>query len=285
MKIRFFSSFCDASGISAIYKRLHRLESKDYEFTNEEDYTHAVILNIAMPALSIPKEHVIGLAFEPPQYLGLTTEFLEYAKLHIGTYYIGELHGLPPPFTEGFGCLWHTTPPQRSEIPKHDKFMSLMISDKISAPGHKYRHILAMAILATDLPIDIYGRGCRYYKEVDQRIKGEFNDIEPYVGYKYHIAIENFQTPHYFSEKVINPLLYECQPVYLGCHNIIDYFDDMVIRLSGDLERDMTMIKMLSQTAKTIEIDNGDVLKIVSFERVIAGFRARTAVLSKTRRI
>ena len=38
----------------------------------------------------IPKKNVIGLAYEPIFYLGLTEQFIEYAKANIGTYYIGD---------------------------------------------------------------------------------------------------------------------------------------------------------------------------------------------------
>ena len=59
-----------------------------------------------------------------------------------------------------------------------------MVSEKTDAPGHKYRHALVKKILDTDLEIDIYGRGCKYYKD-DKRIKGEFEDCDLYKNYLY----------------------------------------------------------------------------------------------------
>lgn len=266
-RIRFFSSFGDSTQVPAIYERIHRLcgsgngngnsdggegsIKEGYVFTNDEDYTHAVILNTAMPDLKVPKERVIGLAFEPPYYLGLTNQFVEYAMRNIGRYYIGECRGLPAPFFEGYGFMWHITPPLKSELREKGKtkWMSIMISNKVQAPGHRYRHELVRRILETDLPVDIYGRGCAYYKSsTDPRFKGEFTEKEPYMDYKYHIAIENFQTPQYFSEKITNPLLCECKPIYLGCRNIKEYFGENVIELSGNVDADIEMLRRIYET-------------------------------------
>ena len=145
--------------------------------------------------------------------------------------------------------------------PNKTKIMSIMISQKSSAPGHKYRHILTQAILKTNLPIDIYGRGCQFYnnKINDKRIKGKFNKNEMYNDYMFHICIENFSTPHYFSEKIINPLLCGSTPIYWGCKNIHSYFGDVMIMLSGDVNKDIQMLNQICQNhekyRKTIDIE------------------------------
>lgn len=285
-RIRFFSSFCDSNIVSLRYEKIHRLchtsssttddvevYGKTYVFTNDEDYTHAVILNIAMPELKVPKECVIGLAFEPPYYLGLTNRFVEYARRNIGRYYIGDTRGLPPPFTEGHGFMWHIIPPLKSEIKEKTKWMSIMISNKIHAPGHRYRHELVKKILETDLPVDIYGRGCGYYKSLgDSRFKGEFKEMEPYVNYKYHIAIENFQTPRYFSEKILNSLLCQCKPIYMGCKNIKEYFGEDVIELTGNLDSDLEIIRRIYETdgdSENNNIDQDKILEKISFNECV----------------
>ena len=147
-----------------------------------------------------------------------------------------------------------------------------MISQKTSAPGHKYRHILVQEILKTNLPINIYGRGCELYKNVnDIRIKGKFDKNEMYDEYMFHICIENFSTPHYFSEKIINPLLCGNTPIYWGCKNIHSYFDDSVINLTGDVGNDIEMLKRICQTPdeyrKKIDIDS--IKKTINIKNVI----------------
>jgi type I restriction-modification system DNA methylase subunit len=61
--------------------------------------------------------------------------------------------------------MWYRTPLKTIQ-PNKTKVMSIMISEKLNAPGHKYRHILVQEILKTNLPINIYGRGCELYKNV-----------------------------------------------------------------------------------------------------------------------
>ena len=66
--------------------------------------------------------------------------------------------------------------------------------------------------------------------------------MEPYLDYRFHICIENFVTQSYFSEKIINPLLCETTPIYLGCKTIEDTFPKEVITLKGELLYDMDLI-------------------------------------------
>jgi len=267
MKIRIFSSFCTSENCKSVYERLCETQfmddygkDKSIYITTEDDYTHVIIVNTAMPKIkdNIPKSNVIGLAYEPLPFLGLTQSFIDYAKLHIGKYYIGEKGNLPDPFVEHYGYMWHITP--LLTTPSKTNMMSIMVSNKNSAPGHKYRHQLVQAILQSNLPIDIYGRGCMYYTNIkDSRLKGNFDDLEPYESYKYNIAIENFKTPHYFSEKITNSLLCGTNPIYWGCNNITNYFPDTTYELSGDIPRDMDMIRMIFQNPdyyqKYIDID------------------------------
>ena len=64
IKIRFFSSFGPQEGCIEAYTRVSELEkdplfNKSYCFVTNNDYTHAIILNTAMPPdLKIPKENV-----------------------------------------------------------------------------------------------------------------------------------------------------------------------------------------------------------------------------------
>jgi hypothetical protein len=226
-RIRIFSSFCPSENCKDVYERLCEStlintygQNKKIFITNGNDYTHVILLNTAMPQIGhIPKKNVIGLAFEPIYFLGLTEEFVKYAQRYVGKYYIGDKLTLPSPFIEGFSYMWHNAP--LKNIPQKTNLISMMVSEKSKQAGHKYRHELISKILETDLPIDIYGRGCKYYGYLnDKRIKGEFIEMEPYENYEFHICIENFETNHYFSEKIINALLCGTTPIYMGCRNI-----------------------------------------------------------------
>ena len=249
-KIRFFSSFGDPNECGKILDRLCETslmenfgKDREIEITTNDDYTHVIILNTAMPTIPkhIDKKNVIGLAFEPRLFLGLSQPFVDYAKKNIGKYLLGDKYDLQEPFIEHFSYMWYCTPCKT--IPFKNKIMSLMISEKGRTFGHLYRHYLAKEILKQGLPVDIYGRGCQYYnKEEDDRLKGEFEELEPYRDYLFHICIENVESNHYFSEKIINPLLNGTTPIYLGCTNIEKYFGT-IIKLSKSIERDIDLIK------------------------------------------
>ena len=71
------------------------------------------------------------------------------------------------------------------------KLMSIMISQNCLLQVINMTYACKRNI-KQNLPIDIYGRGCVYYKTNDPRFKGQFEETEPYLDYKFHIAIENF---------------------------------------------------------------------------------------------
>ena len=246
IKIKIFCSFAPGDKCKEVFEKINYSDEisfygpdKKYYFTNNDDFTHAIIMNTAMPELNIPKENVLGLAFEPIYFLGLTPQFVEYAKKNIGRYFIGDKFDLPEPFIEHFGYMWHSRPSR--EISFKNKLMSIIVSEKQFAPGHLYRHKLVQKIIELNLPIDIYGRGSMKYINKNSRIKGLFNDAEPYEEYSFSICIENTICNHYFSEKIITPLMYNCMPIYLGCKNLNKYVENVVI-LGGDVEKDILII-------------------------------------------
>ena len=156
--------------------------------------------------------------------------------------------------------MWYDCPEKIIEINQKKKLMCIIVSEKRFAPGHKYRHKLVEKILEKNLPIDIYGRGSSFYKEYSS-VKGEFNSKEPYEEYFFSICIENFCSNHYFTEKIMNPIMYNCIPIYLGCRNILDYINnDNIILLSGELEKDIKTLEFILKNPeiyyKTIYSDN-----------------------------
>jgi hypothetical protein len=245
IRIKIFCSFASSNKCKEVFEKINYSneidfygKDKKYFFTNDDDFTHAIIINTDMPYLNIPKENVIGLAFEPFDFLNVSNEFVKYAEKYIGRYFIGDKNNLPNPFIENFGYMWHSRPPK--EIIYKKKLMSIVISEKCSAPGHIYRHNLVKKIIELKLPIDIYGRGSYKYS-YNNRIMGEFNNVEPYNDYLYSICIENLVCNHYFSEKVITPLMYNCMPIYLGCKNIDEYVEN-IVKLEGNILNDINLI-------------------------------------------
>lgn len=79
--------------------------------------------------------------------------------------------------------------------------MSIVLSHKQRAPGHTYRHILVKCILQNNIPIDIFGRGCKLYNTRDERLKGEFKDSEPYLNYFSRFLLKTLEVIIIFRRK------------------------------------------------------------------------------------
>jgi hypothetical protein len=259
IRIRFFSDFCTSETCKQNYERMCLYQKLDYYgktkkiyITTSETYTHALLLNCPTPPnLQVEKEYVVGFAHEPPDnsFLRLYyNNFIEFAQKNIGKYLIGSVNALPsPPFLGHHGFLFHETPiPTPAMLTNKTKLMSIMVSHKSYTPGHKYRHALVNHILKYRLPIDIWGNGAKMYKQrfpENNNIYGDFKTMaEMCNNYMFTIAIENTSHDHYFSEKIVNPLLYDTIPIYWGCKKIEEYFPNYSIKFTGNINMDIITI-------------------------------------------
>jgi hypothetical protein len=285
MKVKIFSNFCSSETCKEKFEstfKANLIENygpiKDIYITCDDDYTHAIILNTAMPSLQIDKKNVLGLACEPFPFLGITPKFVEYAEKHIGKYLIGDKLDLGSPFIEHHGFMWFDHP-EPNKIIEKKKLMSIIFSEKIGAPGHKYRHAIVNQIIMNRLPVDIYGRGCASLPENIRsmpNIKGTFTGTEPYDDYVFTISIENFECNQYFSEKIMTPIMCNTIPIYFGCKNIRKYVKDRYIPLSGKLKSDVELIKDIAQNShkfiKDITTSKEEIFNKVNFLKKIEKF-------------
>ena len=285
MRIKIYSDFCNSKTCKQKYETLcnvHKMNNygpdKYLNITTGNTYTHAIILNCPIvPDISVPPECVLGLAFEPIPYLRLSYNFIDFADKHIGAYYIGYKHPklTSPLFKEHHGFMWHTDhppePARETMIKNSNNVISLIVSNKLQAPGHTYRHKLATFILTNNLPVDIWGNGTAQYNAKfpnKKNIKGPFKDKEPYEPYSLSICIENHRHPHYFSEKISNCFVCNTTPIYLGCTQIETYFPNQVIHLTSNLEEDCAFLTEISKNPSNYirEIkpkENDDVLNLM----------------------
>ena len=275
VRIKFFSDYCVSGHCKKCYENIGLYNPVEYYgkhkkiyFTTTETYTHAILLNCPVPPnLQVDKQNVVGFAQEPPDnsYLRLNhNNFIQYAIEHIGKYFIGSVGNLPATtFVGHHGFLFYDIPPPiNTLIPSHQKpkLMSIMVSYKKNTIGHIYRHALVAHILKYNWPIDIWGNGAEEYKRKNvigmgmggtsgvggansKYIKGNFNSMgEMCKEYAFTIAIENTSHDHYFTEKLINPLIYNTIPIYWGCKKVNEYFPKHAIRLTGNINSDIVLI-------------------------------------------
>ena len=95
------------------------------------------------------------------------------------------------------------------------KDMSIIVSEKRYFPGHILRHDLVRWLQNMEVNIDVVGRGYRPFEH-------KWEGLAPYY---FSIIIENSLEKSYFTEKLIDAILCETVPIYLGCTNIDNYFD------------------------------------------------------------
>ena len=111
------------------------------------------------------------------------------------------------------------------------KKCSLVLSIKLgteSSSIYKERLLILSKILNSDLDIDIYGRGLDIFKSKDSRIKGDIRlKIDALKDYQFSIGMENTIENGYFTEKLTDCILADSTPIYLGCGDINNYFNNI----------------------------------------------------------
>jgi hypothetical protein len=98
-KIKIFAAWTDCNTIfnKVMNEYDWKSDSKynvDYIFTTQDDFTHAILMNLAMPNLLINKKNVIGLAQEPANHFhfhnrGSSDKFMKYCANNVSKYYLG----------------------------------------------------------------------------------------------------------------------------------------------------------------------------------------------------
>lgn len=110
--------------------------------------------------------------------------------------------------------------------PKKSHRISFVDSGRAELSGHINR-LNALQDIINKIPdIHAYGRITQ-----NRENEGIFKTSLPFrekekafLDYKYAVTIENGQTPYYFSEKIVDPMLCWTTPIYWGCSNIDKYF-------------------------------------------------------------
>jgi hypothetical protein len=175
-----------------------------------------------------PRENTILITAEPPTLKQYRPEFLKQFALVI-TCRTDLKH--PQTIIDQPGLPWHVGRRQKnhvnlswskdydelSAITHYDKTkkLSVISSTKAFSDGHRLRldFVSALQNHFGDR-IDVFGRGIR-------EIEDKWDALAPY---KYHIAIENCAVTDYWTEKISDPFLADCHPIYAGCPNIEKYF-------------------------------------------------------------
>jgi len=101
--------------------------------------------------------------------------------------------------------------------------ISVVCSDANSTPGQRLR-LAFLKVLKRRLGDRLvhYGRG---FEPIDDKMDA----IGPH---RFHLALENSESPNYWTEKIADAYLGWAFPFYVGCPNLADYFpSDSFVRL------------------------------------------------------
>jgi hypothetical protein len=175
-----------------------------------------------------PKENTVFVAHEPPTLRTYRSDFLQqFAAVITSDARIDH----PNPVLQQSGLPWHVGRRQKGHVnmgftKDYDelkaitsidktKMISVVSSSKDMTEGHRQRVAFALRLKSHfGDKIDLFGRGLN---EIEDK-------WDALADYRYHVAIENSEVNHYWTEKISDAFLAGCHPIYHGCPNIAAYF-------------------------------------------------------------
>lgn len=151
------------------------------------------------------------------------------------------------------------------ELGEKSKRLSAIISNFSTLPLQAHRlEFIKKAKSVFGNTLDWFSKGQATF------IKDKFDGLYPY---KYSIAIENSSHQNYFTEKISDCFLSYTMPIYQGCPNISDYFDERSFvridveqqEVSLDTIRDVIAADLFGTNIKYIEESRRLVLEKYQF--------------------
>lgn len=207
----------------------------EFYFEEQKEYDYLVVWGLEKELSTLcPKEKRLCFLGEPPYVKRYTKAFREQFGYVFGCQpkmiRRGEMQKLMPTLAWMAGCKIGTNVSMddfgtymsyqdfKYYEPKEQRLnkVCFITSNKKFTRGHRDRVNFANKILKNHIDlIDIYGNG---YNPIDDK-------LEVLSKYKYVLAIENGLCMDYWTEKLADSYLAGCHPIYYGCPNISDYFE------------------------------------------------------------
>jgi hypothetical protein len=179
---------------------------------------------------SVPRGRRIFVAGEPESFHRYQPRFLEQFGTIIttqrGTRHPGAIY-MQPGINWFAGVRFQTGSERFKSVldfsdfqagnPAKTKLCSVVCSNNAVTRGHRLR-IEFVEQLKQEFgdQIDFFGRGTRTMADKDDALS----------DYRFHIALENSVHQDYWTEKLADPFLRGCYPIYSGCPNLNDYFPE-----------------------------------------------------------
>lgn len=117
------------------------------------------------------------------------------------------------------------------------KFISMIVSDKMTCPGHKFRHEI-VDWLGPNSPVTVYGPS--FYPIGTDKARA-------YRDYYFAIVVEPARREGAFAEHLLDPIAFGTVPLYWGCPNIAEFMNAKGILSFSDLDGLEFLLKHLSK--------------------------------------
>ena len=174
--------------------------------------------------LACPPEHTLLLLTEPSSVKTYGRHYLRQYRWILSTQETWATGAHPGRIHEQPALFWfyadssprgdYNTLVEQVPLAKSRDLSTVCSSKRHGHTLHRQRYDFTQA-LKQRLPfMDIYGHGVR-------PLADKADALDPY---RYHLAIENHLGPHHWTEKLADPFIGACMPVYYGCPNAVDYF-------------------------------------------------------------
>ncbi|NES87237.1 MAG: glycosyltransferase [Moorea sp. SIO2B7] len=165
----------------------------------------------------VPKERIIYLVREPPLEYQNEQTIAKYQKAQA---YCGYISGPDEfaPTTDYMPAIWYHANSFRelNEMgnPEKNKLCSWITSGIDRSANHRKRLAFLQLLGDSDVDFELYGRRLPDWAKGYGTINNKWHAMAPYY---YNLAIENYaENEWYVSEKLWDPLLAWCLPIYYG---------------------------------------------------------------------
>ncbi len=192
---------------------------------DESDYDWLVVIDDVSRGLMTPAEplrcaddHTLLVTTEPPTITHFGKAFCAQFA-HVLTTQPPAALPHPNRIYSHTGNLWFNghryTELHEQPLPAKTSLLSTVCSSKQQKHTiHNDRYRFTQWLMQQLPGIDLYGHGSKF-------IEHKYDALDPY---HFHLAIENYRGPHHWTEKLADPFLSGCFPIYYGCTNAADYF-------------------------------------------------------------
>lgn len=243
VKVRIFCWWTNSEAITERVKNQFMVSSADYtniEFVYNDSYDWAIVFGkLENNNIITPPERTIFFSMEPSWSNNTDRHATEYSnhvfaptndifpinKHHVYEYASFMLYGGRGDSEWGVQHMsnWDLTKtlPCSMVVTKTGDYQWWVPSG--SPTLYDDRVLIAEMLLSNNLGVHVFGNGWEPFGDC----KGEaWNKKIGLTPYKFSVALENSHEKNYISEKFIDCLLTNTVPIYFGCTNINQYYDD-----------------------------------------------------------